>query len=178
MKANNVDKEHYLFNYNGFTFDVILSIANIGYEILIAIHTHNWGCVLQMNNNYNVDMADQDYYSLCNILNLNWSKNHFNSSAFLRLLSENSPQCSNGQGVDYKELRKYLPYRQVDESEKKYFCHWNDHQKDHRTARNFDKTEFYFGKKVADYCRKNNISSIWSDTPRDERKVTKPWDEV
>ena len=32
------------------------------------------------------------------------------------------------------------------------------------------------GKKVADYCRANNISSLWSDIPRDERRLTNPWD--
>lgn len=176
MKANNIEKEHYFFNYNGFKFDVILSMANIGYEILIAIHTHNWGCVLKMSNDYVIEVPDDIYFSLCNILHLNWNQNHFNSAAFLQLLSKNSPKHSNRQGVSYKELRNYLSYRHVDEEEKIYFCGWNDHIKDKRTAHNFDKTEFYLGKKVADYCRKNNISSLWSNIPRDERKVTNPWD--
>lgn len=52
--------------------------------------------------------------------------------------------------------------------DKIYFCGWNDHQKDGRQARNFDKTEYFLGKKVAEYCRENNISSLWSDIPRDE----------
>lgn len=95
---------------------------------------------------------------------------------FLRLLSENSPRQSTRQGVDYTELRRYLPYRHVDEEDKIYFCGWNDHQKDRRQARNFDKTEFFLGKAVAEYCRENNISSLWSDIPRDERQLTNPWD--
>ena len=95
---------------------------------------------------------------------------------FLRLLSENSPRQSTRQGVDYTELRRYLPYRHVDEEDKIYFCGCNDHQKDRRQARNFDKTEFFLGKAVAEYCRENNISSLWSDIPRDERQLTNPWD--
>lgn len=176
MKSNDVEKEHYFFNYNGFRFDVILSIANIGYEILIAIHTHNWGCVLKMSRNYIIEVPDDVYFSLRRLLHLDWNNNHFSSAAFLRLLSENSPKYSNCQGVNYRELRNYLPYRQVDEAKKIYFCGWNDHKRDNRTAHNFDKTEFYFGKTISDYCRKNNVSSMWSDIPRDERKVTKPWD--
>lgn len=176
MNANHIEKEHYCFDYNRFRFDVVFSIMNICYEILVAIHTENWGCVLSMNKNYFVEMNSKDYNDLCRILNLNWRKDHFNSALFLRLLSENSPRQSTRQGVDYTELRRYLPYRHVDEEDKIYFCGWNDHQKDRRQARNFDKTEFFLGKAVAEYCRENNISSLWSDIPRDERQLTNPWD--
>lgn len=175
MKDHDIDKEHYNFDFNGFRFDVILSIVQSGYEILVAIHTENWGCVLNMNNDYYVEVPDDVYYSLRDILHLDWNTNHFNSIAFLQLLSEKSPQHSNCLGVGYTELRRYLPYRHVDEADKIYFCGWNDHKRDGRKAHNFDKTEFYFGNEVACYCRRHNISSLWSDIPRDERKVSKPW---
>lgn len=176
MKLNNIDKEHYFFDYNNFRFDVILSITHQGYEILVAVHTHNWGCVLNMNKYYNIEISNEVYFSLCKLLNLNWSKNHFSSAAFLQLLSKNSPSKSKCIGVNYLTLRDYLPYRRVDETDKIYFSGWNDHKKDKRKARNFDKTEFFFGKSVADYCRKNNISSLWSDTPRNAVKVINPWE--
>lgn len=174
MKKHKVEKEHYKFMFNGFTFDVILSFVLDSYELLVAIHTHNWGCVLKMNKYYYVEMSNEDYFSLCNILNLNWNENHFSSAAFLRLLSQNAPLTSSCLGVTHNELRRYLPYRYVDEADKIYFCGWNDHKSDNRKAHNFDKTEYYFGKSVADYCRKHNISSLWSDIPRDERKITLP----
>jgi len=176
MNKNKIDKEHYKFDYNGYCIDVILSIVNGGYEILVAIHTHNWGCVLKMNDDFLVEMPNDAYYSLCDVLHLNWSENHFNSSLFLQLLSKNAPSCSSLKGVNYRELRRYVSYRKVDEADKIYFCGWNDHILDKKTARNFDKTEFYFGKIVADYCRTNNISSLWSHIPRDEKHETKPWD--
>ena len=47
--------------YNGFQFDTILSIVTGGYEILVAIHTHNWGCVLKM---------DDDFMLICQIINI------------------------------------------------------------------------------------------------------------
>lgn len=109
MKAHDIDKKHYFFNYNGFRFDTILSIASTGYEILVAIHTHNWGCVLKMDDNFIIEMQDDDYYSLRSILNLDWNTNHFNSATFLRLLSEHAPLHSNMLGVGYRELRNYLP---------------------------------------------------------------------
>lgn len=175
MNENNIDKEHYHFDFNGFRFDVILSIVQNGYEILVAIHTANWGCVLNMNNNFYIEVPDNVYFTLRKILKLDWNTNHFNSVAFLRLLSERSPKRSNCKGVEYAELRNYLSYRHVDEENKIYFCGWNDHKRDHRNARNFDKTEFFFGKNIADYCRTHNISSMWSDIPRDEQRVINPW---
>lgn len=176
MRVNHIDKEHYSFTFRGFVFDVILSVAHRGYEILVAVHSHNWGCVLKMSETYNISVSDDIYTSLCKLLNLNWNKDHFGSKVFLQLLSKNSPKKSKCTGVDYQILKNYLPYRKVDEADKNYFCGWNDHKKDKRKARNFDKTEYFFGKTVADYCRNNNISSLWSDIPRDELIVTKPWE--
>lgn len=174
MKKNEIDKEHYSFVYNGFQFDTILSIVTGGYEILVAIHTHNWGCVLKMDDDFIVDMPDNKYFELCRILKLNYAEDGFNSSKFLKMLSEKAPKHSNRQGVEYTDLRAYLPYRNVDEAERIYFCGWNDHTRDHRRARNFNKTEFYFGKKVADYCREHNISSLWTDNPRNEINPNNP----
>ncbi len=88
MKDKNIDKEHYHFDYNGFRFDVILSIVHSGYELLVAIHTENWGCVLNMNSNFYVEVPDDVYYSLREILHLNWNTNHFNSIAFLSIISD------------------------------------------------------------------------------------------
>ena len=84
MKKNEIDKEHYSFVYNGFQFDTILSIVTGGYEILVAIHTHNWGCVLKMDDDFIVDMPDNKYFELCRILKLNYAEDGFNSSKFLK----------------------------------------------------------------------------------------------
>lgn len=176
MKLHKIEKEHYSFIYNHFTFDIILSLTANAYEILIAIHACNWGCVLEMDRNLNVYMQDNDYYSLCKILKLNWNNDHFNSFLFLRLLSEKAPATSNKQGVDYRYLQKYLSYRNVDEKEKIYFCRWNDHITDKRIAHNFDKTEFYFGPTVANYCRRNNISSLWTADKYRTIHYSNPWD--
>ena len=101
MKKNEIDKEHYSFVYNGFQFDTILSIVTGGYEILVAIHTHNWGCVLKMDDDFIVDMPDNKYFELCRILKLNYAEDGFNSSKFLKMLSEKAPKHSNRQGVEY-----------------------------------------------------------------------------
>lgn len=71
-----------------------------------------------MNQNYNIEVPDDIYYSLCNLLHLNWNIHHFSSATFLRLLSEKSPNKSSCQGVNYELLIDYLPYRHVDEKDK------------------------------------------------------------
>ena len=81
MNANHIEKEHYCFDYNRFRFDVVFSIMNSCYEILVAIHTENWGCVLSMNKNYFVEMNSKDYNDLCRVLNLNWRKRSFQFSS-------------------------------------------------------------------------------------------------
>ena len=66
------------------------------------------------------------------------------------------------------DIKQILP-------EKIYFKGWNDHIKDHNKARNFEKTEFYFGKEIADYCRKNNISSLWTHIASEKKLYYNPW---
>lgn len=175
MQKHNIDKEHYSFTYKSKKFDVILAIVESGSEILIAIHSDNWGCALKMDELFNVQMDDITYYRLCKILNLTWKKDGFNSDKFLFLLSEKAPRKSGLQGVSYETMRLYTRYRIVSESDKIYFCGWNDHRKGGKKAHNFDKTEFYFGYQVAEYCRRHNISSMWTDIPANETKTETPW---
>lgn len=175
MTANTVDKVHYAFDYNGKKFDVIFSIIKDGYEVLVGIFTHNWGCALQIDAQYVTDVPNNVYFSLLNILQLKRSTEHFTSCSFLNLLSSHAPKQITRHSVNISTVRKFVPYRTVDEKDKIFFRGWNDHLNDNRIARNFDKTEFFLGKSAADYCRKHNISSIWTDNPKDEIKVIMPW---
>ena len=167
MGIAHADKEHFCFDYADHTFDIIFAFAGEEYELLVGILNINFGILLKVTQNFVVELRDDDYYALCNALQLNYNINHFTSNVFLRLLSNHIPPHYSGFQYSSPTMRPSLICRHVEESEKIYFKGWNDHKKDGRTARNFDKTEFYFGKAIADYCRKNNISSLWTDIPRD-----------
>lgn len=173
---HHADKEHFNFTYNRKCFDCILSISHVGYELLVAIHSINIGILIKINNRFVAELTDEQYYKLCDALDLSYSKGGFSSHVFLTLLSSHIPTHYSGFTYTYEQMRSYLICRHVDEAEKIYFKGWNDHVKDKRSARNFSKTEFYFGKEVADYCRCNNISSLWTDVECDEVRLTKPWD--
>ena len=64
--------------------------------------------------------------------------------------------------------KKYI--KAADEPDKTVFVGWNDHKLDKRVARNFGKTELFLGKKVADFCRCNNISSLWTSPEKASEK--------
>lgn len=166
MKSLDIDKEHFSFTYAKHRIDCIFAFTNEKYELLVGIHTINYGFVVQIEKNKNgkyiAEINEDIYRSFCNALHLSYQNDSFSTNTLLNLLSKNIPTTSAGIKIPYETMRNYIKCRPVDESEKIYFKGWNDHIKDGNTAHNFDKTEFYFGKKVADYCRKNNISSLWT----------------
>lgn len=176
MKSFNADKERFSFVFNHLTFDCIFSFTNAGYEILVGVHQKNFAILLNCNSNFVVELTDENYFKLSQILNLTYHGNNFSSIVFLRLLSSKIKPDFSGYKCTYSDLFPFLKCRLVYEQDKIYFKGWNDHQKDGRKARNFDKTEFFLGKNVSDYCRKNNISSLWTDMPNEKVSVTKPWE--
>lgn len=174
MKQHNVDKDRFTFTYK-IKFDVIISIVEKGYELLIGLHSANLGFVIYVNEKFVAELKDKDYLKLCKCLNLTYKNDKFTSNLFLKLLSSKIPESYTGYKHTYKEMIPFVKCKPIEESKKIYFKGWNDHMKDKNKAHNFEKTEFYFGKEVADYCRKNNISSIWSQFPTDENIFYNPW---
>ena len=68
-----------------------------------------------------------------------------------------------------------MPFRRrfistADEQDKTVFIGWNNHKKDGRTARNFNKTKLFFGNNVMEFCIKNNISSLWTTPDKAEER--------
>lgn len=174
IEEHNVNKDKFSFTYK-LKFDVIIAIVETGYELLIGLHDVNFGFVVKVNKRFVTELKSSDYFALCDHLNLSNEKQGFNSNVFLNLLSSKIPLKYSGYKYTYKDMIPFLKCKPVDEAEKIYFKGWNDHTKDNRQARNFDKTEFYFGKEVADYCRKNNISSLWTNIPAEENIYFSPW---
>ncbi len=179
MESKKVEKEHFSFNYAKQRIDCVFCICSGHYELLVGVHTLNFGFVVIIVKNsageYVAEITDDQYVQFCRVLNLSYKGDGFTSNKLLMLLSENTPRDSVGMKLDYTFMREYTKCRHVDEADKIYFKGWNDHTKDKKRAQNFDKTEFYFGKEVADYCRKHNISSMWTDIPAEETKYRDPF---
>lgn len=176
MLRHNVDKTKFNFSYAKTDVDVIVAIMSAGYELLIGLRSKKQEAfVIYVDKNFVAELTSNDYFRLCAAFNLNYDNDKFSSNVFLNLLSLKIPKQYSGQQCTYKDLIPFVKTRIVEESDKLYFKGWNDHIKDSRKARNFDKTEFFFGKIVADYCRKHNISSIWTDKTSEEYTYKNPW---
>ena len=173
MRTNNKCIEQFYVRYSNITFDVIIDIGHTPFELLIGAINHQWACTLKMNPGFKVEMSNSDFYSLCDILNLKPGKESLTSFKFLLYIANHAPKQAKTNIVHPSHLARFRQssIKKEDEPEKIYFRGWNNHQADKRTARNFDKTEKFFGKDIADVCRRHNISSIWSAYPQDENKV-------
>ena len=178
MRRNGVEREHYLFSYSNVTFDIIFQIDTTPFKLLIGAHSHNWACILDVKPGFEISMKDRNFFDLCNVLNIKPGKGVFTSHLFLKQLIKHAPSKASISIVSPTVMHRFYSItNSTDDALKTSFRGWNDHSKDGRIARNFIKTEFYFGKKVADYCRANNISSIWtypSDKP--SKAPTYPWE--
>lgn len=178
MKRLNIYKENFKFNYAKQIIDCVFCINNNDYELLVGVHKLNLGFVIELyinkEGNFIGVLQEKDFFIFRDAMNLKYSVKKFTSNALLVLLSEHVPVKSKGIVLSFETMRKFTKCRKVNEADKIYFKGWNDHVKDGKTARNFKKTEFFFGKSVANYCRKHNISSMWTDIPNEEKSYHLP----
>lgn len=175
MKKNKLDINEFFFTYNDICFDVIMDISNIPFQMLLGAKTINFAVVLNVEEGYIIDFPETTFYELCNKLHLRPGKETFTSFAFLRYISSRVPKIAESNIVPPSHI---MPFRKQlisleDEVDKTVFLGWNDHKRDMRKARNFKKTELFFGKQVADFCIKNNISSIWCSSKNGKETIVK-----
>lgn len=163
MRSANKDMERFVFTFNNVEFDAIVSIDETPFELLVGATHRNWACTMKILPGYIINMDDRDFFDLCYLLNLKPGKESFLSSHFLAHIARHCPAQCSSELVNPKYLVKYRGRRvnAAEEPEKTVFLCWDEH-KDGKRARNFDKTQKYFGKRVADFCRRNNISSKWT----------------
>lgn len=182
MLKKGSDREHFRVTYARVIFDVIVSLDIYPHEILIGGRGINWACILEISDNLEIFMPDRDFYALRDALSLNSSgKEKFGSYIFLKYISEHAPQFCAGIPVQPEVMQHWYPNRinNIDSMRRTVFYRWVEQNKSGNKAHNFEKTEAYFGKIVADYCRRHNITSQWL-TPEQANKmniqmVRYPW---
>lgn len=177
MKRTNKLQEKFCFPIRGsghtvVHFEVIFLIDRSPFELLIGAKGHTLAFILQIWTGFWTELPDEIYYQICEILNLNYSKDHFSSAKFLDTLDCAAPTHCSSVHVQPHEIAYYK--KEIPECEKIYFLGWNDHQLDGRKARNFQKTRALLGDAVADFCERNNISSLWTDIPHEKKDYCPP----
>lgn len=182
MLDKNSDREHFTIRYATITFDVIISLDVYPSEILIGGQGINWACIMEISDDLEIIMPDHDFYLLRDALNLQANGiERFGSYIFLKFISEHAPKHCSEIPVQPIIMQRWYPNRMktVDPEERTIFYRWVDQNKSGKQAHNFEKTEAYFGKNVADYCRSHNITSQWLTPEQAEgmhiQTVKYPW---
>lgn len=176
MRSNKRSHEHFQVNYAHRVFDCIFYIDTTPFELLIGLVGAQWGTVVSVEGGFYASMSDSAFYDLCKLLELRPGRETFTSALFLIHIANNSPKHISANPIPPHILVDIDPRkrRQVDEADKIYFKCWMP--QGNNQARNFQKTEVLIGKTAADFCRKHNISSCWTDDPDKARPVVMPWE--
>lgn len=164
MSRTGSDREHFIVIYAAVTFDVIISTDIMPKEILIGGRGINWACIMEISETLEITMHDKDFFNLRDSLDLQHNGiEKFGSYIFLRYIAEHAPTHCAAIPVQPHIMQKYYPDRisAIDPSDRTVFYRWVDQTAQGKKAHNFAKTEQYFGKRVANYCRKHNITSQW-----------------
>lgn len=172
MRKHDQDIDEFSFTYNKVVFTAIIDISNVPFQMLLGTKLKNWACVLNLEIGYSVTMDGDDFSRLCSILNLKPGKGSFTTFMFFSYINSHAPSACSLKPVQPSHI---MPFRKkyitrADEPDKDIFLGWNDHVRDKKRAQNFSKTELFLGKKVADYCRKHNISSRWTTPDKAKEK--------
>ena len=173
MRKHDQDIDEFSFTYNKVVFTAIIDISNVPFQMLLGTKLKNWACVLDIEVGYSVMMDGRDFSKLCAVLGLKPGKGSFVSSMFLNYINTHAPSKCSLKPVQPSHI---MPFRKkniskTDEPDKDVFLGWNDHVLDGRNAHNFAKTELFLGKKVADYCKAHNISSMWTTSDKAMEKT-------
>lgn len=172
MKAKGKPREKFQFAINHIRFEVIFLIDREPFELLVGVREKQFAFILQVMRGFMTELPENVYFNLCEILELNFSDNHFSSVAFLQDIDAAVPLKCSQDSVQPHEIAYYK--RDVLDENKIYFCGWNDHLADGRKAHNFEKTRKWLGVEVANFCIKNNISSMWTDNPQECKNYVDP----
>jgi hypothetical protein len=175
MGKNKATMDKFRFTYNKVEFEVIIFIDRTPFELLFGILDRNFSFILELRNGYQLSsLSNQDFYSLCRILNLKPGKETFTSFKFLKYFASCLPTHYSKKSVQPHEIAWHKA-KHVPESEKIYFCGWRTYSQDSpHSAKNFEKTKEFLGESVYEFCKNNNISSRWTDEPSKRRNYYSP----
>lgn len=171
--------EQFYVKFNNIVFDCIFDVGTTPFELMIGAKANNFAYVLKIEKGFIVESPDSFYRQLAKILNLNFKDNGFSTSRFLSYIDANLPKVCSNKLVEPSHL---VPFRKEKLSKKNreegfIFCGWQPHEcrnNGHLSEENANKTEALLGKETANFCRKHDISSKWTNDVSKAMKLTKP----
>lgn len=174
MGRNNAKVDKFKFKYNNVEFEIIVLIERSPFELLFGVIGYNYSFVLTLEKGYELQELSNDiFYKLCEILNLKPGRETFTSYKFLKYMAQKVPNKYSKREIQPHEIAKYKQI-DVDEADKIYFCGWKIYKDSKRNAKNFEKTRKWLGDEAYEFCKKNNISSCWTDIEINRRDYYTP----
>lgn len=175
MGKNNAKMDKFRFTYNKVEFEVIIFIDRNPFELLFGILDENFSFILELKKGYQLsNLSNQDFFRLCDILNLKPGKETFTSFKFLKYFAKRLPTQYSKNNIEPHEIAWYKS-KYVPESHKIYFLGWRTYgPESSHSAKNFKKTREFLGEETYEFCKKNNISSRWTDEPKEREDYYTP----
>lgn len=170
MKLNDMERVVFPFRYNEKGFSCIFITDILPYRLYLStLGDKSITFELVINNKYETSSYMKDYNKLIEYLEIKYDPNHkFKPNDFFRSLNNKIPENCNNK-PNYKDVILIVAsHREIEESNKIYFCGWRNNKKGNVREGNLEKTRSVFGDDLAEICKKKNISSRWTDIDNDE----------
>ena len=173
MLRQRIDREAFDFTINGVTLKSIFLIDRKPFELIVGVVGTQFGFIVKLYKGFTAEwLNDADLRELRRLLNLKKSGDQFTSFKLFWKSDAHAPTKCSRQKVSFRDIAYYK--RNVPEADKIFFRGWMHHRADGKTVRNVEKTRMMMGDQIADFCEKNNISSMWSDKQRDAKPFQPP----
>lgn len=164
---------HFNIFYNKRELDIIFFTDESPYHLLIGAVGTSYSVVLPVNPGYILDNKIENdlYKKLCKVLGIRYvDGKSFKPSTFFSYLNDNIPfsKIVFKSYVSTVILSRYYPV--IEDSKRIYFLSWLDNDKSRHSVsqENLEKTRTLLGYEEYLLCKKNNISSRWTNIPHSE----------
>ncbi len=170
MKLNDMERVVFPFRYNEKGFSCIFITDILPYRLYLStLGEKAITFELEINNKYETSSYMEDYNKLIEYLELTYDPKHkFKPNDFFRSLNSKIPASCNNQPSYRDIILIAASHRNIEESNKIYFCGWRNNKTGNVREGNLEKTRSAFGDVLAELCKKKNISSRWTDIDNDE----------
>ena len=177
MKQQGMIKTKFEFKFRKLTFSVIYIAEKLPYELLFGCRAQNLFFVVKVEQGFMVDTyLGNAYRTLCQALELKPNPdNKFSSNVFFKDFSTIIPINTSPNNIPtITEIA--LNSRDVEDSQKVYFLGWLSHDgvQSKPSEANLLKTKRICGQATYDICRRNYISSRWTDIKERAQQYKEP----
>lgn len=165
MKTADQLRQQFTFEYNGVVADVMFFIDSSPFELLFGILTTQESFSIAVNEGFIVpNYFDNNLYmQIVRIFKIQNSPGHtFGPSDFWNAFSPQVPHHVKAtRPVTPKDIATYK--KDIEESDRLYFCGFIDQSKTGHNVRNLEKTRTLMGEQAYQICKRKRISTKWTD---------------